>query len=127
MATPIAYYRCRNCGAPFVGKVRTNRHYCTRTCASRAAKRNGKHRRRTAERTGDFITIAELGERDGWVCHICRKQIRRRSGGLADSPSIDHLVPIAAGGGHLWTNVAIAHKRCNSQRRMGGAAQLRII
>ena len=40
--------------------------------------------------------------------------------------SIDHLIPISAGGGYTWANVAIAHKRCNSQRRTGGKAQLRL-
>lgn len=126
VATSIDYYSCDNCAAVFVGKVRSNRKYCTRECALRAAKRNGKHRRRTVERVGDFITITRLGERDGWVCHLCGKPIKLRSGGAAMAPSIDHLIPISAGGAHVWSNVAIAHKRCNSRRRTGGKVQLRL-
>lgn len=126
VSTKIAYYTCDNCAELFVGKVRANRKYCTRGCAARAAKRNGKHRRRAATRDGDFITISRLGARDNWVCHICGKRIKLRSGGAAMAPSIDHLIPIAAGGPHVWANVAIAHKRCNSRRRTGGRVQLRL-
>lgn len=126
VAVPIEYFTCKNCGALFVGKARKNRLYCTRDCAHMAGQRTYKHRRRTAERTGDFITIFDLGERDGWRCHICGKKIKLRAGGAPMSPSIDHLIPIVDGGHHVWANVAIAHKRCNSQRRTGGLVQLRI-
>ena len=122
----IDYFGCKECGALFVGKPRSNRLYCTRECATRASKRVGKHRRRTAERVGDFITTYDLGVRDGWRCHICGKKITLRAGGDAMSPSIDHLIPVAADGPHTWANVAIAHKGCNSKRRLGGLVQLRL-
>ena len=126
MAVRISYHNCKNCGVLFTSKARTNRLYCTRDCAFKAGRRTDKHRRRTAERVGDFITIYELGERDGWRCHLCGKAIVLRSGGAALAPSIDHLIPISSGGPHTWANVAIAHKRCNSQRRTGGLVQLRL-
>lgn len=116
LVTPITYRNCADCGRLFVGRVRTNRLYCDRDCAQRAGKRAGKHRRRTVERVGDFITIHELGERDGWSCHLCPDPVVLRSGGLAMSPSIDHLVPISRGGEHTWANVKLAHKICNSRR-----------
>lgn len=116
LVTPIVYRDCADCGRPFVGRVRTNRLYCDRACAQRAGKRAGKHRRRTAERAGDFITIKALGERDAWTCHLCGDAVTLRAGGLAMSPSIDHLVPVSRGGAHTWENVKLAHKVCNSRR-----------
>jgi 5-methylcytosine-specific restriction endonuclease McrA len=42
-------------------------------------------------------------------------------------PEIDHLVPVSAGGSHTWDNVALAHRRCNYERREVGPAQLRLL
>jgi hypothetical protein len=50
------------------------------------------------------FTKIEIGERDGWLCGICQDR-----GHLVDpsrrrpdprSPSIDHIVPVIAGGTH---------------------------
>ena len=29
-------------------------------------------------------------------------------------PSIDHIIPMSKGGGHIWSNVQVAHIICNS-------------
>lgn len=126
ISTPITCRDCERCGRTFVGRVRSNRRYCSRPCAQAAAKTYYKHRRRTVERVGDKITIQTLGERDGWVCHICGRKVRKRFGNDSLAPSIDHLIPISDGGAHAWRNVAVAHKGCNSQRRTSGPAQLRL-
>lgn len=125
-ATPIAYFDCEECGRLFVGRVRTNRAFCTRQCTTVAARRTNKHRRRSAARTGDRITILRLAERDGWICHLCRTSVRRRFGNTPTSPSIDHLIPLSKGGEHIWSNVALAHKGCNTRRWTGGEVQLRL-
>lgn len=31
-------------------------------------------------------------------------------------PSIDHIVPMSKGGGHVWGNVQVAHIICNSEK-----------
>lgn len=31
-------------------------------------------------------------------------------------PSIDHIVPMSKGGGHVWENVQVAHIICNSEK-----------
>lgn len=111
-----AQYVCAECGANFEGLIRTNRVYCARKCAQIASRRSGRHARRTAERSGDVIQMSTLGDRDGWRCHICGKWVRRKGGNDRMSPSVDHLVPVSAGGPHQWSNVALAHKGCNSAR-----------
>lgn len=77
---------------------------------------------------GDRITIGELGDRDGWRCHLCGLKVRKRGGRDGRAPSIDHLIPVSdAASTHTWVNVALAHKSCNSKRINRGAAQLRLI
>jgi predicted nucleic acid-binding Zn ribbon protein len=60
------------------------------------------------------ITVGELAKRDGADCKIC--------GGLVDfdagpknlfRPSVDHVVPRAAGGGDDPSNLQLAHLWCN--------------
>ena len=56
-------------------------------------------------------------ERDGWACHICRGDIDRA---LAfphrDSATVDHVIPLTAGGAHSYENCRAAHYRCNSRK-----------
>lgn len=68
------------------------------------------------------IDRAAVFARDDWKCHLCGELVDR----LAlfpdpDSPSLDHVVPMSRGGGHLWSNVATAHLGCNVRKGAGGA------
>lgn len=64
------------------------------------------------------IVPADVHARDGWTCRLC--------GGPIDpevawpdpmSASVDHIVPLAAGGAHTMANVQSAHLGCNSRKR----------
>lgn len=86
------------------------------------SERNKKyyHRLRT---NGPFedLTHLEIAERDGWRCHICGKRVTQKNW------SLDHLVPVVAGGAHTRANVALAHRNCNAARGPGRIpAQLRL-
>ncbi len=70
---------------------------------------------------GESIRLDALMERDGGVCHLCDKKVAR------NQASVDHLVPLSAGGAHLWVNVALAHRTCNARRQHRGPAQLRLL
>lgn len=68
------------------------------------------------------ISLEDLFERDGGVCHICRKKV------AWDEKSMDHLIPLSQGGSHTWDNVALAHRNCNAKRGPGRIpAQLRLL
>lgn len=87
-------------------------------------------RRKRAERAGDMdIHWRMLGDRDQWVCHICGLRVPKRAGNAKDGKgaTVDHIVPVAAGGSHTWDNVALAHRFCNLSRGARGVAQLRLI
>lgn len=77
-----------------------------------------KKRRREANRAVYRLRNAVLA-RDGYVCGICGEVVHEQD------LSIDHIVPISAGGSDDIANLQPSHKVCNS--RKGGeshAAQL---
>ena len=60
------------------------------------------------------ITLPKLIKRDGLTCAICGLPCFYGGDYLADLyPTIDHIVPISKGGGHIWSNVQLAHRLCN--------------
>lgn len=80
-----------------------------------------KNNRQRARRYGvpyeAGIRAVEIYERDGWVCGICRLPVDE---GLKYpdmlSASLDHVVPLARGGGHVRGNLQLAHFICNSRK-----------
>ena len=111
----------------------TSPKYCSKECRRKAA--NKARKKAPSGRTGNYydrarkygckyipgITLKKLIERDGMKCQIC--------GGICDwndhswseysgptYPSIDHIIPMAKGGGHTWENVQVAHIICNSEK-----------
>lgn len=110
---------CELCGAEIpVGTAKSARWRCDNCKESRkrATASFHHHVRRTTYRDGDRISIRELGDRDGWVCHLCGEPVRKRGGQDGLAPTIDHLEPVSVGGPHVWSNVALAHKACNVRR-----------
>lgn len=88
--------------------------------------RDRRARRRQAHST-PFRRQA-IFERDAWRCHLCGTRIKptlRYPHPL--SASIDHLVPLSAGGAHAPENVRAAHLTCNVRRKTGGTVQLLLL
>lgn len=56
------------------------------------------------------VSYAEVIERDGQVCHICEGNV------AMENLTIDHVVPLAKGGAHIFDNLAVAHWFCNSRK-----------
>ena len=107
------------------GTITTNKYCCSNRCSQRRNNQIKEVRRRAKLLNAlvDLdITLEAVYERDKGVCHIC--------GGLCDwqdketrdgtvvcgnkYPSIDHVIPLAKGGKHEWSNVRLAHRLCNS-------------
>ena len=118
-------------------QIQHNPNYCSDVCKRKANHRKskeckkragnldrGNHRHRARKYGVSYesgITLKRLVQRDGLKCQIC--------GGMCDwkdcswtkysgptHPSIDHIIPMAKGGGHTWDNVQVAHMICNSQK-----------
>ena len=69
------------------------------------------HRRRAklAGLPSERIDMKRVAWEQGGLCYLC-------STPMGSDVSIDHIVPIAHGGGHVDTNVAAAHRGCNSKK-----------
>ena len=114
-AVPRSVRRCPECGIDVLAdRVRV---YCSDGCRRRYRRRIDKRARTQTKR----ITVEQIGERDGWRCHICKRKVSRKNA------TRDHLIPQADGGAWIESNLALAHLRCNSSRGRGRIpAQLRL-
>lgn len=101
------------------------------TC--RALRKRARDRRRKAFKRGcrgddPPMTIDQLGARDGWRCHLCRRKVHRHLRvPHPGAPTFDHLVPVSASGSDDHVNLRLAHYRCNSRRGTGGTVQLLLV
>lgn len=70
------------------------------------------HRRRARLGGSDWREVDRLSVfiREGGRCHICHRKVD------PDNFHLEHLWPLAAGGEHSPSNVAIAHPSCNLQK-----------
>lgn len=107
------------------GTVTTNKYCCSTRCSQRRNNQLKEVRRRAKLLNAMIdadITLEALYERDGGVCYICGKPCDWEDKETIDGtvicgnsyPSIDHVVPLARGGLHEWSNVKLAHRHCNS-------------
>lgn len=99
---------CQTCGATF----RTTRRklYCDPTCR-RAWKR---HQRQWRPSTHQKRLILE---RDDWRCYLCRSPIPSDTSWPHPlSATVDHVVPMSAGGSSRNDNLRAAHWHCNQEK-----------
>lgn len=119
---------CEDCGQD---RPPRSAQFCSDCAARRLADRRRRIRRAAKKKRGSSanrdrgrarragvayepIDRRKVYARDGWRCGICRKAVNSKLK-YPDpmSASLDHIVPIAAGGGHLYSNVQCAHWECN--------------
>lgn len=125
--------RCKQCGHSFersVPHVRKGNLICRNCCGLpefedrrvRHAYYGHNHHERAIKYGCVYdssVTLKKLIKRDGLRCAICGEMCdlddrswSKYSGPMR--PSIDHIIPMAKGGGHIWSNVQVAHLICNT-------------
>lgn len=107
---------CRICGREWLrtATAQTRCSYCT-AAATRAMKARDKAKRRARIGLASLIDPVGVFERDGWQCYLCSIATPKELRGTLEpnAPEMDHVKPLAKGGGHSWDNVACACRRCN--------------
>ena len=112
---------CRHCGVDvYSPKGAVSVCPKCRRKAKRAAERRNRKVREARLRTVQVEKIDRMAvfKRDRWRCHLCLGPINPALIGSSDdaAPTLDHVVPIAGGGDHTYTNIAAAHRICNSYK-----------
>lgn len=73
-------------------------------------------------------TLAEIAARDRHRCQLCRRDVDMTMVAPdPKAPSIDHVVPLVAGGDDTRANVQLAHFGCNSSKGARGSQQLALV
>jgi hypothetical protein len=122
---------CRECERRFLSPFRDkHRIFCSDICDHKYHRRKGKATRRARKRGVHYESFdpREIFERDGWICRLCGiRTPRRLCGSLAErAPVMDHIVPLALGGGHTKRNGQCLCRRCNQRKSATIAGQLRL-
>lgn len=126
ITNPEVRHRCPECGVEFTSRKNSSRRkFCSFTCSRRVSRRI--RRQRLYSRPHELVGRWEIGERDGWVCQLCKAPVDP-DGGFWDrmGPTLDHIIPVSDEGCHVRSNLQIAHRLCNS-RKGTGTAQLRLL
>ena len=66
----------------------------------------------------ELVEPDSIFARDKWLCQICFRPIPKFVSSPYDPQraTIDHRLPLAAGGNHTYTNLQSAHLGCNSAK-----------
>jgi 5-methylcytosine-specific restriction endonuclease McrA len=111
---PVYFPYCKGCGALFAARLE-DQEFCCRQCG-KMPKDYSRKLRLMASRVSPTLRRREVFERDQWLCHICDEPIDPEADYSLDRASLDHVIPIAAGGTHTMDNVRASHLRCNIQK-----------
>ena len=125
VAIQIRFKSCRKCNSIFIPKNKTQ-VYCSVICERRANHKVRDYDRKRLERKQriDYIPLPAVYEKYNGICYLCgglcdwnaKKIINGVGYALGDYPSRDHVIPLSKGGLHAWSNVRLAHVRCNSSK-----------
>lgn len=113
---------CIICGKEFIGGDR--RKCCSKECSKKYSnKRRDKRIKKDAIVDKD-INLHALFKRDKGTCYLCGKECDWNDYIVRDGtvicgdfyPSIDHVIPLSKGGAHSWSNIKLAHRKCNYEK-----------
>lgn len=124
---------CVICGTSWESPRNANLRFCSNTCRMKQWKIDNPERARTIKMDGvrrrrariagvhvESFTITDVRMAHGDDCYLCGKRIKYSlKFPHPKSPSLDHVIPISAGGAHSIKNCAMAHMECNNRKNAG--------
>lgn len=66
--------------------------------------------------TAEYVDYAAVLEKHGMICGCCGNAIIRSPGKGGQHLSFDHIIPLAAGGTHVFANLQPTHASCNGAK-----------
>jgi len=124
---------CKHCG---VVVVPTNTNGRGRSVCDRCALLKSRTHSLRAAFYGvrvESVSRVAVFDRDGWKCQLCGKSVLRRAtqsrktGRLHPrTASLDHIIPLSRGGGHMESNCQCACLRCNVRKHNKLVGQKRL-
>lgn len=118
---------CRQCGKEFYSN-KSQYYFCSDDCRIRFYNKAHDIKRRIKIKSAlvdNDISLEKLIKRDKHKCWICGDkvdssdyEVREDGNFVAGSryPSIDHVVALSNGGHHSWSNIRLAHRKCNWEK-----------
>lgn len=67
--------------------------------------------RKISQSLGEKVDLNRILERDGFVCHICKEEIKEN-----EKLEFDHIEPLFLGGVHGEGNISPSHMHCNRSK-----------
>lgn len=113
---------CQWCGET-LKKPRTT--YCSDDCMKNMKIYNNSVRKRykckICFKEHDYISLIRLFKYDGGICYLCGKKLeppedKNYNPNDESAPQVDHVIPVSKCGRHLWSNVKLICKKCNSYK-----------
>jgi 5-methylcytosine-specific restriction endonuclease McrA len=114
---PLSNKVCIECDSSFLGTPK--KQYCSKDCSrkhnKRIARTIDKLRERGCQAIIDRVDPIAVFNKYDWHCAICTQPTPRQLLGLMEdsAPSLDHIIPITAGGEHSYHNTQLLCRRCN--------------
>lgn len=108
---------CKACGESFSPEYGCKRRlFCSSACNKDFGRRATRSARRV--RIGASLVAVDpfaVFERDGWCCRACGVVTPKALRGTfePDAPELDHVLPLARGGGHTYKNTQLLCRACN--------------
>ena len=122
---------CKECGGVFSRGLFDKRVcFCSDACRRRNLRRRQEQATRARLRKVSVESVDPIAvfDRDKWRCQLCGVPTPRklRAQYKPNSPELDHIVPLAAGGEHSYRNTQCACRSCNNAKRAKPLGQMRL-
>jgi 5-methylcytosine-specific restriction endonuclease McrA len=126
--------QCRTCHQVMVIADRANPRLDCPTCYKRRYKREHGYLKSSYKRAKHLgverdrsLSMVKVGTRDRWICQLCGCRTLRQQRSTHDRyPNVDHIVPLARGGTHTWSNVQLTCRKCNQLKSVEIRGQFRL-
>lgn len=121
------HFNCKHCGVVVVPEYgNKSRVFCSKLCArkeARLAEGGSNPRRRARARGAKYEAVSPISvmTRYNFQCAECgiNTPLEMRGANQHNSPEIDHIVALAAGGDHVPENLQLLCRECNQVKSDG--------